>query len=86
MAQISLKSLSELFFFQLMNDKNIDSQSESCFKELERLKRQTTKLQLVLRINSTILCVGVDTNIVIIIVNILGVNRPLHYNSLIIFT
>ncbi len=41
--------------FQLMNDKNIDSQSESILlQEIEHLKQQTTKLQLALKINKVI--------------------------------
>lgn len=38
-----MESLSELFFFQLTNDQNIESQSESSdFKELDLLKLQTS--------------------------------------------
>ncbi len=64
-----------------MINKSIDSQSE----ELEHLKWQTTKLQCTYSIiNRTLLSVGVDASI--IIVNILGVNRPLcesedHFNT-----
>ncbi len=54
-----------------MNDKNVDSQSES-FKELEQLKQQTTELQRVLILNRQLLRLG---NIIIIIVIILGVNE-----------
>jgi len=39
-----------------MNDKNIDSQSESIIKELEHLKRQKTKLQRAPKINRNIVC------------------------------
>jgi len=35
-------------FFQLINDKSINSQNPFCFKELKHLKRHKTKLQCVL--------------------------------------
>jgi len=43
-----------------MNDKNIDSQLESsCFKELEHLKRQMTKLQCTVKMNMLYLINGI---------------------------
>ncbi len=45
-------------------------------KDLKHLKRQRTSLQHMLRINRTLSSIGVNTNIVILIVIILGVNRP----------
>ncbi len=59
------------------------NQNPSCFKELERLKRQTTKLEHAL-INRTLLSVGVecvDANsyqytVVVFIVIVPGVNGP----------
>lgn len=61
-----------------MNDKNIASQNTLDFKELERLKRQMTKLLSTLIINRMLFYVGVDANIVIVIqvVIFLDVNRP----------
>lgn len=57
-----------------MNGKNIRAANPnlSCFKEIKQSKWKMTQLQIVL-IN-TIICVGVDTDIVIIIVIVLGVN------------
>ncbi len=60
------------------------NQNLSCFKELDHLKWEATKLQHALIVNRTILCVGVDTDIVIVIVIvififiILNVQLPLH--------
>ncbi|ROL47015.1 hypothetical protein DPX16_20667 [Anabarilius grahami] len=62
----------------LMNDKNKKAnQNPSCFKELEHLKRQMTKLQHALGINRTISSAGVDANIVII----LSVNGPFDFSD-----
>jgi len=65
-----------------MNDKDIDSnQDPFCFKELENLRWQMTKLQLSHshRISRMKSCVGVDGNLVIaiVIVIVLGVNGHL---------
>ncbi len=49
-------------FFQVVNDKNTDSQSEFT----EYLKQQMTKLQLELIKNRTVLCIAVDANMLLL--------------------
>ncbi len=65
-----------------MNDKSIDSQSESI---LEYLKWQTIGLKHLLIINRMSSSVGVDADIVIIIVVFIvitvGLNRPLDQDK-----
>ncbi len=46
---------------------NLQIQNPSCFKVCKHIKQQTTKLQLVLIRNSTLPCVDVEANIVIVI-------------------
>lgn len=67
-------------FIQLMTDKNIDSKSESIPLQRARAFKaaETTKLQCKLRINRALLFTGVDANIVIVTVIVLGVNGSLH--------
>ncbi len=64
---MSLESLSECFFCQLMNNKNIYIQIEFTV-ELQYLKRQKIELQRTLIINRMLSSVNVDGNIVIITV------------------
>ncbi len=58
------------------------NQNLSCFKELEHVKWEATILQHALIVNRPILCVGMDTDIVIVIVIfiliVLNVQQPLR--------
>ncbi len=51
-------------------------QSPLHLKDLEHLKRQRTEFQHMLRINRTLSSTDVNSKIVILIVIILGLNRP----------
>ncbi len=55
------------------------NQNRPNYKEVEHLKRQITKLQHTLIINRNLLCIGVNTNIVIVVVMVIGVNGPLYF-------
>lgn len=57
--RVDIIGFTRRMIFQLMNGKNIDSQSSSCFIKLARLKSQT-KLQRTF-INRMLLCFGIDS-------------------------